>query len=65
MRTVIMIALTAMTFSVASCSGEKDWTCTCTSPSGDKSTYNINKAKKKLAKERCQEYAGSGYNCSL
>lgn len=65
MRTCIMYAFTAMTITFTSCSGEKDWTCTCTTPSGDKTTYNINKVKKKLAKERCQEYAGSGYSCSL
>ncbi len=64
MKSYFKYALIALTTTLTACS-EKDWTCTCTTPSGDKTTYNINKAKKKLAKERCQEYAGSGYNCSL
>lgn len=63
MKRIVIIGILAA-LGLSSCS-EKDWTCTCTTPSGDKTTYNINKAKKKLAKERCQEYAGSGYSCSL
>lgn len=51
-----LIALSAIIV-LASCSREKDWVCSCKySNSGDVITYDINKVKKKLAKERCDEY---------
>ncbi|HEY1009647.1 MAG TPA: hypothetical protein VGE58_06025 [Daejeonella sp.] len=64
MNQLAKYAIASMMIILASC-GKKDWTCTCNTASGGKSTYNINNAKKKLAKERCKEYQSTGDNCSL
>lgn len=67
MKKIAPIAAIALLTAFTSC--KKDYTCSCSEPSGDKMDYEIKKAKKKDAKSACDTWntlwALGGGSCSL
>ncbi len=56
-------ALLALMCSFSSC--KKDYTCTCTDSSGDKTNIELKNVTKSQAKSACDTYSLSGETCSL